>query len=102
MERFANGNIFLQEEISARPEYIQNGINGMPAVNFDGIENFLEISSRFGLNKNPDLMVFAVTAAGLSGVDLTLPEDTVSATTNNSQVHKALKKQSMMTPAPNI
>ena len=64
----------------------------MPAVNFDGIENFLEISSRFGLNKNPDLMVFAVTAAGLSGVDLTLPEDTVSATTNNSPSTQGVEK----------
>ena len=88
----ANGNIFLQEEISARPEYIQNGINGMPALNFDGIENFLEISSRFGLNKNPDLMVFAVTAAGLSGVDLTLPDDTISATTNNSPSTQGVEK----------
>ena len=80
----ANGNIFYQSDISSRPEYIENGINGMPAVMFDGVENFLEIDSRFGLNKNPDLMVIGVTTIGTLGVDLTHPGDSVSGFTGNS------------------
>ena len=92
MRDSANNNIFLQEEISSRPEYLQNGINEMPAVNFDGIEDFLEINNRFGLNKNPDLMIFAVTSAGTSGIDLTRPIDTVSATTDNSPSTQGVEK----------
>ena len=88
----ANGNIFTQLNMSERPKYIEDGINGLPAVLFDGIEDFLEIETRFGLSKNPDLMVFAVTTPGISGIDLSQPLDSVSSFTGSSPSTQGAEK----------
>ena len=34
----------------------------MPAITFDGSNDYLSISSRLGFSANPDLSVFAVTS----------------------------------------
>ena len=65
-----NQNEFAQDELVSRPGYLENEINGLPAIDFNGINNSLTISSRFGLNKNPDLTIFAISVTDSFRVSL--------------------------------
>ncbi|WP_407679257.1 LamG-like jellyroll fold domain-containing protein, partial [Candidatus Chordibacter forsetii] len=47
---------------SKRPLYSTTSLNGMPAITFDGSNDYLSISSRLGFSANPDISVFAVTS----------------------------------------
>ena len=80
-----NSNVFEQTELLQRPAYIENGLNGLPVIDFDGDEDGLSMHSRFGLKKNPDLSVFAVTITDSFRVSLNSEENNISASTGYSE-----------------
>ena len=49
----ANENEFSQMELLHRPAIIENAINGLPAVDFDGEKDFLSIESETGTKQKP-------------------------------------------------
>ena len=75
----ANENEFAQMELLLRPAIIENAINGLPAIDFDGQKDFLSIHSRFGLHKNPDLTILAVSITDSLRVSLNREENNVTA-----------------------
>ena len=60
-------------------------LNGLPVIDFDGDEDGLSIHSRFGLKKNPDLSVFAVTITDSFRVSLNSEENNISASTGTQE-----------------
>ena len=62
-DKSGNNYHFTQDsDTSRRPIYSTTSLNGMPAITFDGSNDYLSISSRLGFSANPDLSVFAVTS----------------------------------------
>ena len=54
-------------------------INGLPVVDFDGAKDSLSINSRFGLGKNPDLSIFAVSITDSQRVSMYSEDNNISA-----------------------
>ncbi|MDA0343857.1 MAG: hypothetical protein O3B07_06670, partial [Verrucomicrobia bacterium] len=75
----ANENEFAQSELLKRPALIENALNNLPVIDFDGDADSLQISSRFGLSKNPDLSVFAVSIPDSFRVSMNNPENNITA-----------------------
>jgi hypothetical protein len=62
-DKSGNNYHFTQDsDTSRRPLYSATSLNGMPAITFDGSNDYLSISSRLGFSANPDISVFAVTS----------------------------------------
>jgi hypothetical protein len=62
-DKSGNNYHFTQDsDTSRRPIYSATSLNGMPAITFDGSNDYLSISSRLGFSANPDISVFAVTS----------------------------------------
>ena len=62
-DKSGNDYHFTQDsDTSRQPIYSTTSLNGMPAITFDGSNDYLSISSRLGFSANPDLSVFAVTS----------------------------------------
>jgi hypothetical protein len=80
-----NGNEFAQSKLLNRPAYIEDGLNGLSVIDFDGDEDSLFIDSRFGLKKNPDLSVYAVSITDSFRVSLNNDENNVSASLGYSE-----------------
>ena len=75
----ANQNEFAQADLPNRPAVITNVINGLPVVDFDGAKDSLSINSRFGLGKNPDLSIFAVSITDSQRVSMYSEDNNISA-----------------------
>ncbi|MEL0099326.1 MAG: hypothetical protein VW907_07215, partial [Opitutae bacterium] len=75
----ANQNEFSQSNLENRPALISNSINGLPVIDFDGEKDRLEINSRFGLAKNPDLAIFAITITDSQRVSFHSEDNNISA-----------------------
>jgi hypothetical protein len=75
----ANQNEFSQRDLPNRPGIIANVINGLPVVDFDGAKDSLSINSRFGLGKNPDLSIFAVSITDSQRVSMYSEDNNISA-----------------------
>ena len=84
----ANQNEFSQGDLPSRPGIIANVINGLPVVDFDGAKDSLSINSRFGLGKNPDLSIFAVSITDSQRVSMYSEDNNISASPTNYEETK--------------
>ena len=56
-------NSVIQATANKRPTVSSNGINGLSAIQFDGVNDCFEAyGNRLGLSENPDLMIFMISA----------------------------------------
>jgi hypothetical protein len=59
-DKSGEGNDLTQGTATNQPIYVASEINSLAVVSFDGVDNFLQAATRFGLGANPDLLIVAV------------------------------------------
>jgi hypothetical protein len=61
-DKSGNDYHFTQNDSERQPFYSSTSLAGLPAISFDGSNDYLGRSSRLGFSANPDISIFAVTS----------------------------------------
>ena len=65
-----NGNHAVASSTSRRPIYRASGVNGMPAIDFDGVDDYMEVASNSDFNSNLSSHFIVFESSSLNSVIL--------------------------------
>lgn len=67
MDRSGSGNHASQTTLAKRPSYISAGQNGKPVLSFDGVDDFLALTSALSVNASDYTIFFVYSPTNMSG-----------------------------------